>query len=515
MRLDALDGTQDGLNGIGMNPFIVNEIGGCCSDKLSFERQVDKRIVTVLAAAAVILAYQLFLPPVTGLADQGDFVRTIGRFGYGPQHHGSLKYNFVEPKYVADPSYRSPGWEMPNSEYLFTGAALLLNRLISKDGTLDITVVGLVHALAFLAAFARLLFVTRRSRYHALIWITALVALTDAAYATYWNSFYTEPASGIFFLLALAEAIEIGESGKADLPNILRWTLWCSLWVLAKTQNAPLGLITGLFAFRLAGWTQSKRARVAALIGGLAILGCAVFDAVTVPPAPTMANAYNMIFEAVLPESNHPTADLEALGLPPELAHLSRTGAWTEGTAFPDLTLSPAFRSITPFTVLRFYLARPARMWKRLKAVMPKLTFLRGEWYGNFEPSAGQPPAALSHAFTLWSGFHEHVLPRFAKWLVFGLIAWPFVALWTWIRQPDAATRRRIEVATLAPICTLAALWSAVFGDANDLVKHLYLFNLLLDTSMIWCAAAALTTAHPQPYPQEVVLKSEECSGRR
>jgi hypothetical protein len=26
MRLDALDGTQGGVNGIGMNPFIVNEI---------------------------------------------------------------------------------------------------------------------------------------------------------------------------------------------------------------------------------------------------------------------------------------------------------------------------------------------------------------------------------------------------------------------------------------------------------------------------------------------------------
>src|ERR1035438_9836830 len=138
-----------------------------------------KLYVAVLAAAGAILTYQLFIPPIVGLADQGDFLRTIGRFGWGPQHRGSLEYIYVEPKYIPDPQYRSPYWEQANSEYLFVGASLLLNKLVSKDGALDITVVGFVHALAFLAAFARLLWVVRRERAHALIWIVALVALTD------------------------------------------------------------------------------------------------------------------------------------------------------------------------------------------------------------------------------------------------------------------------------------------------------------------------------------------------
>jgi len=63
------------------------------------------------------------------------------------------------------------------------GAALLLNKLVSKEGALDITVAGFAHALAFLAAYARLLWVVRRHRAHALLWIAALVALTDAGYA--------------------------------------------------------------------------------------------------------------------------------------------------------------------------------------------------------------------------------------------------------------------------------------------------------------------------------------------
>src|SRR5277367_3920673 len=118
-------------------------------------RTGGRLFIAVIAAAAAMLIYQLFIPPVVGLADQGDFVRTIGRFGYGPQHHGSLEYVYVEPKYIPDAHCRAPYWEQANSEYLFVGAALLLNKLVTKDGALDITVAGFVHGLAFLAVFAR------------------------------------------------------------------------------------------------------------------------------------------------------------------------------------------------------------------------------------------------------------------------------------------------------------------------------------------------------------------------
>src|SRR5579864_6852333 len=105
----------------------------------------------LIAAAAAILSYQLFIPPIVGLADQGDFARIIGRFGYAPEDK-SATIAFVARKYVRDPASRLPEWEQPSSEYLFVGAAILLNKLFSRDGKLDIVMIGAVHALAFLAA---------------------------------------------------------------------------------------------------------------------------------------------------------------------------------------------------------------------------------------------------------------------------------------------------------------------------------------------------------------------------
>jgi len=447
-----------------------------------------KLYVAVLAAAGAILTYQLFVPPIVGIADQGDFLRTIGRFGYGPQHHGSLEYVYVEPKYIPDPKYRSPYWEQANSEYLFVGAALMLNKLISKDGALDITVAGFVHALAFMAAFARLMWVSRRARARAIVWIGALVALTDVGYAQYWNSFYAEPASCIFFLLLLAAAVRIGQAGATGAGGILLWSLWAVLWILAKPQNAPIGLILGLFTFRLAMWMPAQRVRSVAFVGGCAMFACAAFDVTTMPIYGRQANTYGMIFSGILPESKTPEADLRSLGLDPQLAKYSGTGAWSPRTYFPQMAASGVLQRVNTFSVLRFYLMRPARMWRRLHGLLPKITFLRRDWYGNFEPAAGLPPAAQSRAFTLWSGFHQQVLPSFSKWIVFALAGWPLFAAWRWVRDRDIPRRRRLELATLLPVCCLAALFSAVYGDAFDVIKHMYLFNLLLDAGILYIA---------------------------
>ena len=163
---------------------------------LGFFRRLFSLRWLILTAVAALLAFQLFVPPIIGLSDQGDFGRMIGRFGYGPQDKSMpLSAGFVQAKYVRDPSIRIPVLEQAGPEYLFTGTAIALSKIFSK-GVLDIRVVGLVHAVAFLFAFAWLLRVTGP-----ITWIVPAIAFTDVGYVAYWNSFYTEPATCIAFIL--------------------------------------------------------------------------------------------------------------------------------------------------------------------------------------------------------------------------------------------------------------------------------------------------------------------------
>ncbi len=62
------------------------------------------RVVLLLAAAAV--ASQIFVPPVVGLADNGDFVKVIGYFDLGAPPEDSNR--FADTTYTFDKKY--PPW---------------------------------------------------------------------------------------------------------------------------------------------------------------------------------------------------------------------------------------------------------------------------------------------------------------------------------------------------------------------------------------------------------------------
>jgi len=68
----------------------------------------------IWSAAAAILGFQLFVPPIVGLSDQGDFARMIGRFGYGPEDKSSFWGAYVKRTYVRDRSFRYPNRQQPS-----------------------------------------------------------------------------------------------------------------------------------------------------------------------------------------------------------------------------------------------------------------------------------------------------------------------------------------------------------------------------------------------------------------
>lgn len=429
-----------------------------------------------VAAAAIVLSWQLFVPPVVGLADQGDFARVIGLFGYGPADR-STEYAFVAGKYVPDTTFRLRVYEQATSEYLFAGAAVLLNKLLSKDGSLDITIMGLVHVLAFLYAFYRLL-----SALPPALWIVALLILTDVGYAAYWNSFYAEPASLIFFLLLLAESITIYRTAKVSTAQAIRWLLWAFLWVFAKPVNTPEGILLALFTFRFV-----DRRRIAIAGAGLILVAAAV-NIFTVPTPNTWPTVYDQVFLAILPESQSPAQDAQALGLPQDWLKYSGTGAWSQGNnLYAGVVSGLIGKRITNGSIARFYLTRPNRIWRHAKRMLPVAFSLRPEWCGNFEKSAGLPAGAKSQAFNLWAGFHEHWLTPVGKPILMVLLGCPFLCIAAWVRWP--LRRRFIEFFGLLGLCCLMSFVVAICGDAWDNVKHLFLFNLLLDTWLVTLVA--------------------------
>lgn len=438
----------------------------------------------IWCAAALVIGWQLFVPPIVGLSDQGDFQRVIGRFGYARADRATtLSDAYVARKYVYDPSARAPGAEQPGPEYVFTGAAVLLNNVLnnvsnkiaSRDGLLDIRMMGFVHAAAFLFALMMLL----RAANSLTSWILAVIALTDVGYVAYWNSFYSEPASCIFFLLLLAESIGLWRKPSISTWQVARWCLWAALLVAAKPQNFLLAIVLIPFALRLA----LKTSRFAGIAGAVAIAIATIATARSFPIGYQWGSTYNQIFLAILPDSKTPAADLQSLGIDPRYASYSGTGAWSEHTAFGELVANGSLQQIRLLDITEYYVRNPAHLWRRLKSLARVGYSLRPEWCGNYERSAGYPPGARSNSFALWSTFHERILGRFGSLILISLAAFPIAAIFLWARLPSR--RLQIELSALLAISALFSFAVAAFGDAWDNVKHCFLFNLQLDACLI------------------------------
>jgi hypothetical protein len=430
-----------------------------------------------LLAASCIVGYQIFLPPVVGLANQSDFRRVIGKFGYGPVPAEAL-YSSVSLKYAPDRSYNSKTWEQPSTEDLFVQLALWVNEVVSKDGKLDIRVMGLLHFAAFVAAFAWLLRVTRDLPARTLVWPGLILVTTDVGYIAYFNSFYAESSSYVFCLLLIADSIDICRRGVTS-ARVIRWSIWATLLVMAKPINAPIGVLLGLFVFRLA-WRSW-----AVWLGSAVILSGVFASAVSAPKEMTDANTYNLVFMGLLRESSSPPADVVALGFKAGTDVYAGTAAWSPNTGYYLLRQSGEIpHKVNLLTVDRFFLTHPTRLWRHIRSNFSVAMLLRPS-LGNFDSSL---PNTQSKAFALWSGVHEAVLGKVARFLFLILLIPPISVLC--MRLCGWTSSLNLEFFALQSSCCLLAFLAASFGDGWDTLRHMFLFNVLID-SFLFCAIAA------------------------
>ena len=159
-------------------------------------------------AAVAVVVVQLMLPPVIGVANNGDFSRTYGIFHLTMPVADEVR--FADTRYRFDPQVNYFGG-FYSSETLLVPAALGLNAILSKDGAFDVRSMGLVHGAMFLAAFYLLLTLLSEAPW-GLRWLVgglALAAFGDVMYVAYLNSFYTDVAAYLFLLLSVVLALRV------------------------------------------------------------------------------------------------------------------------------------------------------------------------------------------------------------------------------------------------------------------------------------------------------------------
>lgn len=490
-----------------------------------------------ILVVAVLIAYQLFVPPIVGLSDSGDFSRMMRWVGIdyldgdGNASRDLFMIRTWGFHFRLEPHY-------PSSELAMLGAALAVDMVATgDDGVFDIRSQGLANAVAFLlalvlfASYARTFTVGRRLLFYGLI---ALI-FTDVGYVAYFNSFYSEPASLIFLSGALGVALLLtayGETGRRSKLWLAAYFVLSALFVLAKVQNALMGIPLAYIGYRLYGVTGPAKRRVrfkmwaTGLTVGLVLVSFAYYGASSMLAKKMVyQNMYKTVFHEILGHSDDPASDAAALGVDPAWLYLAGTipGERPEPSGLHDFLMTRMGYG----RVLRFYLTHPGSLISLSDRCCNQGFTLRPTYLGNYErdyflssggielvPMLHLPQEYFSKKCALWSDLKALVVPK-SIWTLFAFILANVLALVVKTRRYDHDHRDRMitELHAVVVIMALIQFFTSIVGEGDyDIVKHLFLFNLLCEVSFVflvsytYCALAGLKRKKSVAQPEMVAV---------
>jgi hypothetical protein len=450
-------------------------------------------------AAAVVLVLQLLVPPIVGLANEGDFERVMGYAGlrYLTDHRDEKFYNYVVTRFeVAAPGWYRSGYL--TSETLLAAVARASSRVFFPGERFDIRLLGAVHALLLLIALWILVRSCRDLAVPAQ-WIVAILLVlffTDVGYAAAFNSFYAQAASLLFLLLTVAIASAGVRRGGFTGSLLVGYFLVAALFVCSKPQESIQGPWLAAWGMQLGRVGLRRWWRKAAFWLAVALCGFSLWCYRSVPrEGVRYVGLFHNVFRELLPHSPDPAGDLKELGLDPDLREYSGMHAYMANAPIRDPGFQARFFSRFGYRkLLGFYLRHPGRLGDRLRRAAPGAFRLRPSYLGNYDRAAGFPPKTKTTHFALWSDARARLGARAVLWLAvfFGANVIALSAAWR-----RASSRGRLYLSALAFLLLMSGtefLVCALADCLDDVGRHLYVFDALCDLIVIadcgWLAQA-------------------------
>jgi hypothetical protein len=458
--------------------------------------------IVVLTLFLIVGIYQLFIPPLIGIADNGDFARLRYPNGLSriPSEDHDQRFNYVYSKFAIVPEPEVGIYYFHTSSHLFVGAARWLNVLFISREVFDIRVLAALYLLCFLLGFYLILIFSRRFAFH---WRCLLAAAlfgmyTDAAYTAYFNSFYSEPTALAALIIIVGCSLLLID-GRFGIFALAGYFAAAGILMTAKPMYVPFAALFIPFGIYLTRFVSLKyRYAWTSAVSVVLLLLAFGYQALT-PEWLRMKASYIAIFSVLLPESPSPDSDLLALNLRPEWKrYIGTTPYDADGPVETDAVFRKEFTSrVRTPTIPLFLLARPLQLYRVASTIAPQLVTTLPDYAGYYEESSGKPPR--SKPFAPWSSIRGWIFPA-SLWLVMLYFASGVVAFVLSLRKGANEFMRGIlllysllvgfgAIIFLVPIITMASIDT----------RYSITFVSALDLSLIIAAGLLLHTAMPSP----------------
>jgi hypothetical protein len=453
-------------------------------------------VVLVVGVAAAALVAQLFVEPVVGLADNGDFSRVMGPAGlrYPTDAPAERYWNWMLKSFPLGEPWIAGG-RYATSESFLVGTAVSASRAAGRERIFDIRFLAAVHGLLLLAFLAAVTVATAPlpSAGRWLVRLLCVFVWTDVGYVAPLNSLYAQVASLLFFLLTAGVAALAVRRGALSGWLVPAFFACAALFVCSKPQASVQAPFLAVLGVTLQPPGRRWRSPVPWLAAGLCVLAL-VYYSRTPQREIRDVGLYDTVFMELLRTSPAPEQDLKDLGLDPALRRFTGVSAYATGAPLALPGFRAAFYERVGYgSIVRFYLTHPDRLGLRLQRAGHRSFRIRPGGLGNFEKASGRPALAQSRSFGAWSTVRASFgAPGFGAvgLLLGGNLAAAFGAL----RRGGS---HRLFGGAVAVLVLMAALefGVGVFADnLADLPRHLFVFHAMVDVLIIadvgWIASA-------------------------
>ncbi|MFY9552072.1 MAG: hypothetical protein WAU32_13045 [Thermoanaerobaculia bacterium] len=445
-------------------------------------------VAIVIAIAGAILAIQLLLPPIVGLADNGDFGRVMEWVGLR-YPTDSREDNFVSwmlPKLAFAQSWRPNAFL--TSETPLAAVAVLASRTFSDGGYFDIRVLGSLHLILLLLAVGAIVW-TCRDLSPVTQGVTAALLIfifTDVGYAAPLNSLYSQTASFLFLMLTVSVAAMAIRSGRLHGLLLVGYFLCATLFVCSKPQESLQGPLLAAFALCAAGTRFQRWWRQPAVWLALALCLISISCYRLTPKWLRPVAVYNTLFRELLPNSPDPSRDLAELGLDPALVRYMNSDPYPPESPLHD----PSFRAglfakYDYQALLGFYTRHPRRLLFLIQRGAQSALHLRPLVLGNFPKTRGLPAGAMASHFAWWSDLRLNLAPVSSLWLSL-LFGGTLVASGIGYHRDSKRGRLfRQALVFLAAMACVEFLVATLADDIGDIARHLFVFHACCDLLLI------------------------------
>ena len=438
----------------------------------------------------------LLMEPVIGMADNADFDRLLCPAGL--DHPADRSYR---DRYFYNINRHFERIERENcSPYVSSASITLLaarawhDRFAAEGELFDMNLVGGLNVLLMALAMLLILGNTRRlfPRGRGLLAILLVFFFADLGYLVYLNSFYGEAAVLIYFFftagvyLALLGKLE-SRAGLLRPLLVIALLLAGGLFALSKPQNYVLVFCQLILLIPLFAWLPKKRERWLLGLGTPLLIVLTLLPMRNMDPLFTRMQIHDILFIDLLPHTEDPAAELEALDLPPEMIRWVGQAAWAEGSPILEPEFGAQLDELSYGDLGRYYLGNPRELLADLdRAADISLDLRVRSTFGHYEQKSGQPPKTQSGAIDLWSSLRERLLLGSSLLLSLMFALNLLVIVLKWRRFDNERFARGVTYLHAWVLAVGAAAFvTTALAEGSLAPRHFFLVNLCLDACLL------------------------------